>query len=76
VRRRERSLSIKKKKIRDKPLKESNLLVAYLNPNNSLCIVLLLSFLLCIVFSIAIIPYIAIVDDLAPQVNLISSMWG
>jgi hypothetical protein len=37
-----KSLNIKKKKIRDKPLKASHLLVAYLNPNISLCIVLLL----------------------------------
>jgi hypothetical protein len=76
VRRKEKSLSTKRKRIRDKTLKASHLLVAYLNPKNSPCIVLLLSFLLCIVFYIAIIPYIAIVDDLAPQVDLISSMWG
>jgi hypothetical protein len=31
-------------------------------------------FLICIVFYIASIPYIAIVDDLAPQVDLISSI--
>jgi hypothetical protein len=36
------SLNIKKRKIRDKPLKASHLLVAYLNPNIPLCIVLLL----------------------------------
>jgi hypothetical protein len=74
VRRRERSLSIKRKKIRDRPLKASHLLVAYLNPTISPCIVLLLFFLLCIVFYIALILYIAIVDDLAPQVDLISSI--
>jgi hypothetical protein len=34
VRRRGKSLNIKKKEIRDKPLKASHLLVAYLNPNN------------------------------------------
>jgi hypothetical protein len=47
------SLNIKKKEIRDKPTKASHLLVAYLNPNNTLCIVLL-QFFLCIVFYIAI----------------------
>jgi hypothetical protein len=74
VRRRERSLSIKREKIRDKPLKASHLLVAYLNPTIYPWIVLLMFFLLCIVFYIAIILYIAIVDDLAPQVDLISSI--
>jgi hypothetical protein len=69
-----RSLSIKRKEIRDKPLKASHLLVAYLNPNITPCIVLPLFILLCIVFYIAIILYIAIVGDLAPQVDLISSI--
>jgi hypothetical protein len=64
VRRRGRSLNIKKKEIRDKPLKASHLLVAYLNPNNTLCIVLL-QFFLCI---------IAIFGDLAPQVDLLASI--
>jgi hypothetical protein len=35
-------LSTRKKEIRDKPTKASHLLVAYLNPTKSLCIVLLL----------------------------------
>jgi hypothetical protein len=74
VRRKGRYLSTKKKEIRDKPTKASHLLVAYLNPTISPCIVLLMFFLLCIVFYIAIILYIAIVDDLAPQVDLISSI--
>jgi hypothetical protein len=73
VRRRERSLNIKKKEIRDKPTKASHLLVAYLNPNTSPCMVLLM-LSLCIVFYIAIVLYIAIVGDLAPQVILLSSM--
>jgi hypothetical protein len=68
VRRKEKSLSIKRKRIRDKPLKASHLLVAYLNPIITLCIVLLLFFIMhC--FYIAIVPYIAIVGDLAPQVD-------
>jgi hypothetical protein len=74
VRRRGKSLNIKKKKIRDRPLKASHLLVAYLNPTISPCIGLLMFFSLCIVFYVAIVLYIAIVDDLAPQVNLISSI--
>jgi hypothetical protein len=64
-------LNIKKKEIRDKPLKASHLLVAYLNPNISLCIVLL-QFLLCIVFYIAITPYIAIFG----KKNLKGKRWG
>jgi hypothetical protein len=72
VLRRGRSLDIKKKEIRDKPLKTSHLLVAYLNPINILCMVLFSScyalFLYCYY------PYIAIVGDLAPQVELLSSM--
>jgi hypothetical protein len=67
-------LNIKKKKIRDKPLKASRLLVAYLNPNNFTLHCFTTVFLLCIVLYIAIIPYIAIVGDLAPQVDLISSI--
>jgi hypothetical protein len=35
-------LNIKKKEIRDKPTKESHLLVAYLNPNISPCMDLLM----------------------------------
>jgi hypothetical protein len=38
-----------------------------------LCIALLLFLLLCIVFVYCYVPYIAIVGDLAPQINLISS---
>jgi hypothetical protein len=74
VLRRERSLDIKKKEIRDKLTKASHLLVAYLNPNMSLCIALLLFLLLCIVFVYCYVPYIAIVGDLAPQVKLLSSL--
>jgi hypothetical protein len=66
-------MSTRRKRTRDKPTKASHLLDAYLNPTNSLCIVLLL-FSLCIVFYIAIILYIAIDDDLAPQVDLLSSI--
>jgi hypothetical protein len=55
-------------------IRASHLLVAYLNPNKSLCIVLLLPSLLCIVFLYCYSPYIAIVGDLAPQVDLISSL--
>jgi hypothetical protein len=47
---------------------------AYLNPIMSLCIALLLSLLLCIVFVYCNVPYVAIVKDLAPQVNLLSSL--
>jgi hypothetical protein len=47
-------------------IKASHLLVAYLNPNKSLCFVLLLLSLLCIVFLYCYFPYIAIVGDLAP----------
>jgi hypothetical protein len=68
------SLNIKKKELRDKPLKASHLLVAYLNPNMSLCIALLLLPLLCIVSLYCYFPYIAIVGDLAPRVTLTSSM--
>jgi hypothetical protein len=50
VRRRERSLSTKKKEIRDKPTKASHLLVAYLNPTITSCIAVLLFFLSCILF--------------------------
>jgi hypothetical protein len=67
-------MSTRRKRTRDKPTKASHLLVAYLNPNISPCIVFTIVFLLCIVFYIAIIPYIAIVGDLAPQVDLISSI--
>jgi hypothetical protein len=59
---------------RDKPIKASHLLVAYLNPNISLCIALLLLPLLCIVFVYCYLPYVAIVGDLAPQVELLSSL--
>jgi hypothetical protein len=38
VPRREKTLSIKKKRTRDKPLKASHLLDAYLNPIIALCI--------------------------------------
>jgi hypothetical protein len=55
-------------------IKASHLLVAYLNPNKSLCIVLLLLSLLCIVFLYCYFPYIAIVGDLAPQVDVLSSL--
>jgi hypothetical protein len=58
----------------DKPTKASHLLVAYMNPNMSLCIALLLFLLLCIVFVYCYVHYIAIVGDLAPQVNLLSSL--
>jgi hypothetical protein len=51
-----------------------SILVAYLNPNKSLCIVLLLPPLLCIVFLYCYSPYIAIVGDLAPQVDLVSPL--
>jgi hypothetical protein len=47
---------------------------AYLNPIMSLCIALLLSLLLCIAFVYCYVPYVAIVEDLAPQVNLLSSL--
>jgi hypothetical protein len=40
----------------------------------SLCIALLLLPLLCIIFLYCYFPYIAIVGDLAPQVDLISSL--
>jgi hypothetical protein len=53
-------------------IKASHLLVAYLNPNKSL--VLLLLSLLCILFLYCYFPYIAIVGDLAPQVDLLSSL--
>jgi hypothetical protein len=55
-------------------IKASHLLVAYLNPNMTLCIALLLFLLLCIVFVYCYVPYISIVGDLAPQVNLLSSL--
>jgi hypothetical protein len=74
VRRKGRYLSIKRKVIRDKPTKESHLLVAYLNPIKSLCIVLLLFYYYALFSYIAITPYIAIVGDLAPQVDLLSSI--
>jgi hypothetical protein len=63
-----------KKKTRNKLRKASHLLVAYLNPNKSLCIVLLLPSLLRIIFLYCYSPYIAIVGDLAPQVDLLSSL--
>jgi hypothetical protein len=47
---------------------------AYMNPIMSLCIALLLSLLLCIAFVYCYVPYVAIVDDLAPQVELLSSL--
>jgi hypothetical protein len=47
---------------------------AYLNPIISLCIALLLSPLLCIVFVYCYVPYVAIVVDLAPRVELLSSL--
>jgi hypothetical protein len=50
LRRRERSLNIKKKEIRDKPLKASHLLVAYLNSTITLCIAYSCFLKLCIVF--------------------------
>jgi hypothetical protein len=50
-------------------IKASHLLVAYLNPNISLCIALLLFLLLCIVLVYCYVPYVAIVGDLAPQVD-------
>jgi hypothetical protein len=40
----------------------------------SLCIALLLFPLLCIVFLYCYFPYVAIVGDLAPQVDLLSSL--
>jgi hypothetical protein len=55
-------------------IKASHLLVAYLNPNISLCIALPLFLLLCIVFVYCYVPYVAIVGDLAPQVKLLSSL--
>jgi hypothetical protein len=55
-------------------IKASHLLVAYLNPNLSLCIALLLFLLLCIVFIYCYVSYVAIVGDLAPQVELLSSL--
>jgi hypothetical protein len=55
ARRRERSWSIKKKEIRDKPIKASHLLESYLNPITALCIILLLLLLLCIDFLILLI---------------------
>jgi hypothetical protein len=67
-------LSTGRRVTRDKPIKASHLLVAYLNPNMSLCISLLLLPLLCIVFVYCYIPYVAIVGDLAPQVELLSSL--
>jgi hypothetical protein len=47
---------------------------AYLNPIMSLCIALLLSLLLCIVFVYCYVSYVAIVEGLVPQVNLLSSL--
>jgi hypothetical protein len=73
VRRREMSLSIKRKEIRDKPTKASHLFDAYLNPIITLCIAYSYS-LIDALFYIAINLLIAIVGDLAPQVNLISSL--
>jgi hypothetical protein len=67
-------LSIGKKKTRDRPTKASHLLVAYLNPIITLCIALLLLSYYALFFHIPIILYIAIVGDLAPQVDLISSI--
>jgi hypothetical protein len=55
VRRKERSLSIKRKEIRDKPTKASHLLDAYLNPTVTLCIALLLLSYYALFFYIAII---------------------
>jgi hypothetical protein len=60
--------------IGDNPIKASHLLVAYLNPNMTLCIALLLFPLLCIVFLYCYFPYVAIVGNLAPQVDLLSSL--
>jgi hypothetical protein len=67
-------LSIRRKVTRDKPIKASHLLAAYLNPNISLCIALLLFLLVCIIFVYCYVPYVAIVGDLAPQVELLSSL--
>jgi hypothetical protein len=47
---------------------------AYLNPIMSLCIALLLSLLLCIVFVYCYVPYVAIFDGLTPQAELLSSL--
>jgi hypothetical protein len=47
---------------------------AYLNPIMSLCIALLLSLLLCIVFIYCYVPYVAIVDGLTPQAEWLSSL--
>jgi hypothetical protein len=66
-------LGIKKKRTRDKPLKANHLLAAYLNPTKSLSIVSLLFHCYALIFFIATISYIAIVGDLRPQVDLISS---
>jgi hypothetical protein len=55
-------------------IKASHLLDAYLNPITTLCIALLLFLLLCIVFVYCYVPYIAIVGNLAPQVELLSSL--
>jgi hypothetical protein len=68
-------LSTKKKEIRDKPTKASHLLVAYLNPIKTTMHCSTLAFITKHCFSyIAITPYIAIVGDLAPQVDLLSSI--
>jgi hypothetical protein len=40
----------------------------------SLCIALLLSLLLCIVFVYCYVPYVAIVDGLIPQAELLPSL--
>jgi hypothetical protein len=55
-------------------IKASHLLDAYLNPITTLWIALLLFLLLCIVFVYCYVPYIAIVGDLAPQVELLTSL--
>jgi hypothetical protein len=47
---------------------------AYLNPIISLCIALLLFLLQCIVYVHCYAPCVAIVVDLAPQVELLSSI--
>jgi hypothetical protein len=54
VRRKERSLSIKRKETRDKPTKASHLLDAYLNPTITLCIAYSCSLIYAFVFYIAI----------------------
>jgi hypothetical protein len=68
VRRKEKSSNIKRKRTRDRPLKASHLLVASLNPIITLCIVFTTDFQYAL-FPYCYCSYIAIVGDLAPQVD-------